>query len=315
MRTPRSAETRESLVTRLGLGPSSLPFIAFHLLTPVLAYYAGFSWTAVFVCIGSYYFRMLFCCIGYHRYFAHRTYQTGRIRQFLIAFFAQTTVQKGVLWWAAHHRRHHRYSDEAEDIHSVKQSGFWWAHVGWILSDKYLDTDEKRVRDLARFPELVWLNTHYWLPPTIYGAAIYLAGGWQVFVWGFMVSTVLLWHGTFTINSFMHMVGRRRFATSDESKNSLIFALVTCGEGWHNNHHRHPHSAAQGFYWWQIDTGYYALKVAEFLGIVRNVVEPTPEILAEGRKNPGRTLTPEAVKAAAAVHVKTPERELVGAAQ
>jgi stearoyl-CoA desaturase (delta-9 desaturase) len=262
---------------------SSVPFLLFHVAAPILAVWAGFSWEALAWCIGSYYFRMLFCCIGYHRYFAHRSYQTGRIRQFFLAFLSQTTVQKGVLWWAGHHRHHHRYSDMPEDIHSVRQDGLFWSHVGWIISDKHQETDIKRIQDFARFPELVWLNRHHWVPGLVYAAALYLLGGQTALVWGFVVSTVLLWHGTFTINSLCHLIGRKRFQTEDDSKNSLILALVTCGEGWHNNHHRHQHSAAQGFYWWQVDTGYYALRVAQWLRIVRNVAEPTPEILAEGR--------------------------------
>lgn len=305
----------EGLWRRLGLGRNSVPFLVFHAVTPFLAWWVGFSWEGVLWCIGSYYFRMLFCCIGYHRYFAHRSYQTGRIRQFLLAFLAETTVQKGVLWWAAHHRRHHRFSDEPEDIHSVKQRGFWWAHVGWILSDDYIETDEKRIRDFTRFPELVFLNRHYWLPPIVYAVTLFLLGGWVGFVWGFMVSTVLLWHGTFTINSLAHLVGRRRFATTDESKNSLVLALVTCGEGWHNNHHRHQHAAAQGFYWWQIDTGYYALKLFELVGLVRNIVEPPPEVLAEGRTRPGRRLTPEEVRVSLDAEAPAREPELVGAAE
>ena len=170
-----------------------------------------------------------------------------------------------------------------EDIHSVRQDGLFWSHVGWIISDKHQETDIKRIQDFARFPELVWLNRHHWVPGLVYAAALYLLGGQTALVWGFVVSTVLLWHGTFTINSLCHLIGRKRFQTEDDSKNSLILALVTCGEGWHNNHHRHQHSAAQGFYWWQVDTGYYALRVAQWLRIVRNVAEPTPEILAEGR--------------------------------
>ncbi|MBI3817920.1 MAG: acyl-CoA desaturase [Planctomycetes bacterium] len=249
-----------------------------------LAFWVGFSWQGVAWCVGLYYLRMLFCCIGYHRYFAHRTFQLSRVPQFILAFCAETTVQKGVLWWAAHHRRHHRYSDEPEDIHSVVQRGFWYAHVGWILSERWLETDTKRIADFARFPEIRWIDKHYWLPPTVLAVLLFIIGGPVAIVWGFVISTVVLWHGTFTINSLMHIIGRRRFDTSDNSKNSLVLAIVTCGEGWHNNHHRHQHAAAQGFYWWQIDFAYYVIKVFNWLGVIRNVVEPTPEILAEGRR-------------------------------
>jgi stearoyl-CoA desaturase (delta-9 desaturase) len=308
--TARAPQRTDPLIQRLGLTWGSLPFILFHFAAPAAAIWWGFSWEGVLWCVGSYYFRMLFCCIGYHRYFAHKTYQTGRIRQFLLAFLAETTSQKGVLWWAAHHRAHHRNSDRPEDVHSVKQSGFWWAHVGWIISDKYNQTDIKGIRDFARFPEIVWINKHFWIPPAAYAGALYLLGGLTGLIWGFGVSTVLLWHGTFTINSLAHLIGRRRYQTTDDSRNSLILALVTCGEGWHNNHHRYPASAAQGFYKHQIDTGYYALRVAQLLGIVRNVLKPTPEILAEGR---GISAPPAPLPSFAPVRTKR-ERVLVGEA-
>lgn len=277
--TNSAAATRENYFAFRGL-----PFVVFHLAVIPLAMWTGISWEGVAWCVGLYYFRMLFCCIGYHRYFSHRTFQISRVGQFILAFLAETTVQKGVLWWAAHHRRHHRFSDEPEDIHSAKQRGFWYSHVGWVLSDKWVDTDFARIKDFTRFPEIVWIDKHYWLPPSVLAAVLYFLGGWNAVVWGFVISTVVLWHGTFTINSLSHLIGRRRFETSDNSKNSLILAFVTCGEGWHNNHHRHQHSAAQGFYWWQIDIAYYVLKVASWFGLVKNVVKPTPEILAEGRR-------------------------------
>jgi stearoyl-CoA desaturase (Delta-9 desaturase) len=263
---------------------NTAPFFAFHLVALVLAIWVGPSWAALAWCVGLYYGRMLFVSIGYHRYFAHRTFRTGRVRQFLIAFFAQTSVQKGALWWAAHHRSHHRYSDRPEDPHSPRQRGFWWAHLGWILSNRYTRTEVERIRDFARFPELVWLNRHHWVPPAILGVTLYLVGGLTALTWGFFVSTVFLWQGTFVINSLAHRLGRRRFETNDDSRNSLIFALITCGEGWHNNHHRYQHSAAQGFYWWQIDFSKYALKIASWLRLVRNLVKPTPEVLSEGRR-------------------------------
>src|SRR4030095_13641886 len=143
----------------------TLPFFAFHAVAVALAIWVGISWAGVAWCLGLYYARMLFCALGYHRYFAHRTFKTGRVRQFLLAFAAQTTLQKGVLWWAAHHRRHHRFSDEPGDPHSVKQRGFWWAHMGWILTDRHEATDFDRIKDFARFPELRWLNRHHWVPP------------------------------------------------------------------------------------------------------------------------------------------------------
>src|SRR5262249_36118396 len=150
--------------------------------------------------------------------FAHRTYKMGRGMQFAMAVLGTTSVQKGVLWWAAHHRVHHKHSDEAEDIHSVRQRGFWWAHVGWILSVEYDETDWKRIPDLAKYPELVWLNRYHLVVTVAYAALLFALGGAWALLWGFAVSTVLLWHGTFTINSLSHVFGRRRYQTTDDSK-------------------------------------------------------------------------------------------------
>ena len=255
---------------------STIPFFAFHAIAIVLAIVVGFSWAALAWCLALYYSRMLFCALGYHRYFAHRTFKTGRVRQFLLAFAAQTTVQKGVLWWAAHHRNHHSFSDDPRDPHSVKQRGFWWAHLGWILAARFERTDFRRIRDFAKYPELRWLNRHHWVPPLALALALFAVGGPVALAWGFFVSTVCLWHGTFAVNSLAHMIGRRRYATSDDSRNSVLIALITCGEGWHNNHHHFQHTARQGFRWWEFDTGYYALRVASWMGLVRDVVKTVP---------------------------------------
>ena len=215
---------------------------------------------------------------GFHRYFSHRTYRLGRLSQFLMAFLGQTAAQKGVLWWASNHRHHHRFSDLPEDIHSPIQRGFWWSHIGWILVPDYEETDLSRVPDLAKCPELLWLDRHPYLPTLLYGFACYLAFGWVGLFYGYFLSTALLWHGTFSINSVMHLFGRRVFPTTDASRNSFLFAVLTNGEGWHNNHHYFPGSAAQGFRWWQIDPSFYVLWLLEKVGIVRDLHRP-PERL------------------------------------
>jgi stearoyl-CoA desaturase (Delta-9 desaturase) len=228
----------------------------------------GFSWRGVLICLASYYLRMFAITAGFHRYFSHRSYRLARVPQFLLAFLGQTAAQKGVLWWASNHRHHHKYSDTPEDIHSPMQDGFWWSHIGWILSGKYDATDFTRIPDLARFPELVWLDRNQYAATMLYGLLSFALFGWTGLVWGYFVATVLLWHGTFTINSVMHVFGRRVFPTADTSRNSMIFALVTMGEGWHNNHHHYMNSASQGFFWWEVDVSYYGLKALERLGLV-----------------------------------------------
>jgi stearoyl-CoA desaturase (delta-9 desaturase) len=250
----------------------SAPFILVHFL-PLLALLTGVSRKAVILGVVLYFVRMLAITAGYHRYFAHRTYRLARVPQFLLAFLGETAAQKGVLWWASRHRDHHKYADTARDPHSP-QKGFWWSHVGWIMSGRYSKTEYDNIQDFAKYKELVWLNEHDWLPPWMLGVFCFLVAGWSGLVVGFFASTVVLWHMTFAVNSFAHVFGRRRYGTGDTSRNSLPVALVTLGEGWHNNHHHYPASARQGFYWWEIDLAYYALRLGKALGIVRDLREP-----------------------------------------
>jgi stearoyl-CoA desaturase (Delta-9 desaturase) len=260
---------------------SSAPFFVIHGLA-LSVFFVHFHWSYLITCILLYEIRMFFVTAGYHRYFSHRSFRTSRWFQFVIAWMAMSSSQKGILWWAAHHRHHHRYSDQEEDLHSPTLFGFWWSHVGWILSDKYNETRFDYIGDFAKFPELRWLNKYCLVPPAVLGVALYLMGGWGLFAWGFCLSTVLLWHGTFTINSLSHIFGNRRFPTTDTSKNNWWLALVTLGEGWHNNHHYYMASARQGFYWWEIDITYYTLKVLSWFRIVKELRRVPEKVLAEG---------------------------------
>jgi stearoyl-CoA desaturase (delta-9 desaturase) len=262
-------------------------FALVHLLA-LGVFWVGFSWLGVALCIASYYLRMFAITAGFHRYFSHRTFRLARLPQFLLAFLGQTSAQKGVLWWASNHRHHHRYSDRPEDIHSPIHRGFWWAHIGWILAVDYEKTDLSRVPDLAKYPELRWLDRHQFLPTVVYAVALYLAFGWTGLFWGYFLSTVVLWHGTFTINSLMHLIGRRAYATTDDSRNSFFFAVLTMGEGWHNNHHRYAAAARQGFFWWEVDATYDVLWVMARLGLIRDLRPPPRHVLDEGRGHEGR---------------------------
>ena len=256
----------------------SLPFLSVHVVALVGIALGTFSWTLLGVAVASYYVRMFGISAGYHRYFSHRSYRTGRAFQLLLAVLGSTATQKGVLWWAGHHRDHHRYSDQAEDIHSPVQRGLWWSHVGWILSSRYEEAPLHRIRDFARYPELRWLDRFHVVPAIAYASLLWAVGGWPVLLWGYFVSTVMLWHGTFLVNSLAHVVGRRRYATTDESRNSLVIALLTMGEGWHNNHHHYQSTANQGWFWWEIDVSYYLLRALELVGIVRDLRTPPPAI-------------------------------------
>jgi stearoyl-CoA desaturase (delta-9 desaturase) len=257
----------------------TIPFVAVHLAAIAGVAMLGVSFRGLALALVLYYVRMFGVTAGYHRYFSHRSFKTSRPAQLLLAVLAMSSSQKGVLWWAGHHRTHHKYSDRPGDVHSVLLDGFLWGHLGWLFSREYATTDTARVRDLTRYPELVWLDRWWWTPPAALGVGLFLVGGWFALVWGFFVSTVLLWHGTFAINSLTHMFGRRRYVTSDNSRNSAILSVVTLGEGWHNNHHCYGASTRQGFFWWEFDPTYYVLWGLEKIGIVSALRAPPPSIL------------------------------------
>ena len=267
---PRRPDERINLV-------SSIPFVALHFV-PLLAVFTGVTRADLVLCAALYFGRMFFITAGYHRYFAHRSYKMARVPQFIMALGGTTAAQKGPLWWAGHHRDHHRFADTDRDVHSPLK-GFWWSHVGWILSDRYKATNVDSMRDFARYPELRWLDRHDWVGPWALGIAAFLIGGWSGLVIGFGLSTILLWHGTFIVNSVAHVFGRRRYETDDTSRNSLLVALVTGGEGWHNNHHHYQASARQGFFWWEIDTTWYVLRVLSWVGLVRGLRTPPDRVL------------------------------------
>jgi stearoyl-CoA desaturase (delta-9 desaturase) len=254
----------------------SIPFFLVHALC-LAAIFTGITWTAVILCLVLFWGRGLFVTGAYHRYFSHRTYKLNRFWQFAFAFIAQTSAQKGVLWWAANHRQHHRASDTEDDPHSPKD-GFWWSHVGWILSDAYNEPDYTTMKDFTKYPELRFLNRFDWIAPWMLGIACYLIGGWSGLVVGFFWSTVLLWHATFLVNSAAHVFGRRRYETSDTSRNSFLIALITGGEGWHNNHHHYPASARQGFFWWEVDPTWWFLRACSWVGIVRDLKRPPDRV-------------------------------------
>jgi stearoyl-CoA desaturase (delta-9 desaturase) len=270
----------------------SIPFYLVHVAAVTLPFMIPFSWSLVGLAWLMYVVRIFGVTGGYHRYFSHRTYRTSRAFQFVLALLGASTLQKGPLWWSAHHRRHHRHSDQEGDLHSPGRQGFFWAHVGWILSSQHEETEMQRVPDLAKYPELRWLDDYHAVPGIALAVALYLAGGLPWLVWGFFVSTVLCWHCTFMINSLTHMFGRKRYVTRDDSRNSAILAVLTLGEGWHNNHHYWQSCTRQGFFWWEFDPTYYVLRLLALAGVVWDIKEP-PKHVVEGNR----------VKATAAVRL------------
>ncbi|MHB1547435.1 MAG: acyl-CoA desaturase [Acidimicrobiales bacterium] len=264
---------------------SAVPFLASHL-APLAALFVTVTWKDWVLCGVLYAVRLFFITAGYHRYFSHRSFKTGRVPQFLLAVGGASAVQKGPLWWAGHHRIHHRFTDIDGDVHSPRE-GFWWSHVGWILSTRYKATDDSSIRDFLVYPELRLVDRLWWVAPVALAAACLAWGGWGGLFIGFFLSTVLLWHGTFTVNSLAHVVGRRRYATPDTSRNSLPIALLTGGEGWHNNHHYLPSSARQGFTWWEVDPTFYALRGLAVVRVVRDLKRPPPHLLGRARVRDG----------------------------
>ena len=263
-----------------------LPFIVIHLLAVSAFFYPVTSY-CVLLAVASYSLRMFTITAFYHRYFSHRSFKTGRLVQFIGAFIACSSGQRGPLWWAAHHRRHHRHSDTDQDIHSPHAKGVFWSHTLWFMTDYAVPTLLKEIPDWLKFPELRFINRFDWIPVLVLGYGCYLLGSWDwfhsatglnrltTFIWGFLVPTVFLYHATFAVNSISHLFGKKRFDTGDESRNNGLVALLTFGEGWHNNHHFFPGSARQGFFRGEIDITYYLLKVMSCLGLVHDL-RPVP---------------------------------------
>jgi stearoyl-CoA desaturase (delta-9 desaturase) len=272
-----------------------VPFIFMHIMC-LAVLWVGWSWTALVVAVSLYFIRMFAITAFYHRYFSHRTFKTSRRGQFVFAVLGSTAIQRGPLWWAAHHRHHHRHSDHPSDRHSPKQHGFLWSHMGWFTARANFRTDLQMVRDFAKFPELCFLDRFDVIVALALALSLYAFGalleiaapsletnGLQLLIWGFFVSTVVLYHATYTINSLAHQIGRQRYDTGDTSGNSLLLALITLGEGWHNNHHHYPNAVRQGFYWWEVDLTYYILKLFAWVGVIWDL-KPVPSHIRTARR-------------------------------
>jgi stearoyl-CoA desaturase (Delta-9 desaturase) len=275
----------------------TIPFVCIHIACFGL-FWVGISTFAFLFAVVLYAIRMFAITGFYHRYFAHKAFKTSRFGQFIFAVLGATAVQRGPLWWAAHHRNHHVHSDEVVDAHSPVQHGFFWSHFGWFLSTANFHTQLERVKELAKFPELRFLDRFDVIVPMVFALGIFFLGemlnvympqletnGWQLLVWGFVISTVVLYHATFSVNSLAHVWGKRRYITRDQSRNNFIIAFFTLGEGWHNNHHHFPGSATQGFYWWEIDFTYYGLRILAALGLIWDL-RKVPIAIRESKQYP-----------------------------
>jgi stearoyl-CoA desaturase (delta-9 desaturase) len=298
----------------------NLPYFGMHAAC-LLVFLVGFSWIALGLCVALYLLRMFAITGFYHRYFSHKTFKTTRAFQFVMAVWGLTAIQRGPLWWAAHHRHHHRHSDEHPDLHSPKQRGMIWSHMFWFTTEAAFGTNQKAVHDLAKYPELRFLDRFDTFVYIAFAVALFFIGvgldtlfpslgtsGWQILVWCFFVSTVLTYHGTYTINSLSHKFGSQRYKTGDDSRNNFWLALLTLGEGWHNNHHHYQSSVRQGFYWYEIDITYYTLKAFSWTGLIWDLRGVPEKKLMANRNDQGALSSDEQLAAARGEGVAAPRK-------
>jgi len=269
--------------------PSAIPFIVVHLVC-FAALWTGVTWQALALCAALYWGRIFAIGAGYHRYFSHRAYSTGRVFQFILALASQSTFQKSVLWWAAKHRHHHLHSDTEQDVHSPRHTGFWYSHLGWIFARRHDTCDLVKVADFAKYPELMWLHRHERVPAYALAALCYVIAGLPGLVVGFFWSTCLVFHATFCINSLAHVSGSKRYVTGDDSRNNWLLAIFTMGEGWHNNHHACQSSVRQGFRWWEYDPTFYLLKLLSFAGLIWDLKLPPAAVLRNEQRLGSRVI-------------------------
>lgn len=247
--------------------------IWFHV-QAVAAFFA-FTWTNVLIASMFYWMAVgLGISMGYHRLHTHRGFKTFKLFEYFLAICGTLTLEGGPIFWVATHRLHHQHSDQPEDPHTPRVSGFW-AHLGWIIFGEAHHNDTGRMAryapDLAKDRFYRWLTTYHWVPLTLLGFLLLAIGGWGLVNWAIFLRVVVGLHSTWLINSATHMWGRRRFATQDDSRNTWWVALLTFGEGWHNNHHAHPTSARHGLAWYELDVTWIELKIFEALGLVWDV--------------------------------------------
>ena len=271
----------------------SLPFLSVHI-GAIYALTISPSPFALFMVFLMYFIRMFGITAGFHRLFSHRSFKTNRAFQFFLAYAATCSAQMGPIWWASHHRHHHKYTEQIEDPHTPTLKGFFWAHVGWIMSPVNSPTKEEYVGDLMKYPELKWLDKYHYFAPfslviLLYGLGEFMAvnyaqyntNGMELVLWGFFVSTVLLYHATFMVNSVCHVFGHRTYDTKDGSVNNFLVAILTLGEGWHNNHHAFPNSEKQGHKWYQIDISHYILWCLSKIGVVWKIRDVPEDSIKE----------------------------------
>ena len=243
-----------------------------------LAGFFLFNWKAVGVAVALWWLTGgIGICLGYHRYFTHRSFTTYKPIEYLLAICGCMAGEAGPISWVAAHRYHHTYSDMEDDPHSPLR-GFFWAHMGWLFArEKFLSEFESYKRyapDMARDRFLVWLDRFHLVPTALLAWGLYAMGGWTFVVWGIFVRSVMVYHSTWLVNSASHVWGYRTYQTTDKSRNNWWVALLTFGEGWHNNHHAFQRSARHGFRWWEIDPTFMMVKLLWMFGLASDIHLP-----------------------------------------
>jgi stearoyl-CoA desaturase (Delta-9 desaturase) len=278
--------------TRIAISLS--PLIVVHLALFTIPY-IDFSWWYLLMFAVVTRVIGLGITVGFHRYFSHRSFKTRRWFQFLLAAAGCAALQKGPLWWAIHHRLHHRHSDTPDDPHSPVVDGFLYGHCGWLFSRDLMHPDEQVVHDLTKYRELVWLDRFWMVPGLLLAAICFAVGGWGGLVYGFCLSVVVLFQVTFAVNSIGHLYGPQRFDTGEGSRNNLVLGYLAMGDGWHNNHHRAPTSARHGFAWYEFDFSYQTIRFLALLRLAWDVKQPPPGLMS-GKELPPAAPAPTPVE-------------------
>jgi fatty-acid desaturase len=276
--TSNSIETAPKSGQPLALNWSTVTFLgAVHVLALLAPWF--FSWSALGVTIFLHWLLgSIGICLGYHRLLTHRSLQVPKGLEYAIAIIGALALQGGPISWVSAHRRHHIHTEDNEKDPYSARRGFWWSHMFWLFYQRpdFFDYDSYRqfAPDLDKDPFYRWLERNFLLLQLPLGVLLYLLGGWSFVIYGMFVRAVLLWHSTWLINSATHMWGYRTFSSQDNSRNLWWAAILTYGEGWHNNHHAHPNVAKAGLKWWEIDMTWWAIQTLRSLGLARRVVLP-----------------------------------------
>ncbi len=252
-------------------------FIAVHLVALLSPWF--FSWSALGVTVFLHWLLgSIGICLGYHRLLSHRSFQVPKLLEYVFATIGSLAIQGGPIFWVGGHRQHHAYTEDLEKDPYSSRRGFWWSHMAWLLYKRpqFFDyeTYKKTAPDLARDPYYRWLDRYFLLLQIPLAALLYALGGWSFVIYGIFLRAVVLWHSTWLIDSAAHFWGYRSFEVEDDSRNLWWAAILTYGEGWHNNHHAHPNAAKAGMRWWEIDPTWWVIQGLKTVGLAKKVVIP-----------------------------------------